>query len=189
VKISLRPVLIGLILLVGVLSLVRIVPATQVVEKAKLGACNIENPGVTLVIDFGSESKKPPLIKCAANFNLASNAVSNELNGWQVFQATGVSVEGTADIAVGFACRIAGYPSKSSQSCDKTPSYAEGHWAYFYAQNKPKKGWQFSGTGSLNRKPACGSAEGWLFVKGEDSTGSESKVLPSVTPEAFSCQP
>jgi len=188
-KISLRPVLIGLILLVGVFGLVRIVPSTNVADRSTSGACSIEKPGVTLVVDFGADSKRAAIIKCAEGFNQSSNPISNELNAWQLFEAAGLTVEGTTDIPVGFACRIEGFPSVENQACDKTPSYAEGHWAYFYVPASAKTGWQFSGTGALNRKPVCGSVEGWLFVKGNDSTGNSSKVLPSVTPKAFECRP
>ena len=187
-KISLRPVLIGLILLVGVIGLTRVVPETNVDIGASAGACDSSNPGVTLVVDFGAESEMPSLIKCAVGFNSAASPVSNELNGWQVFKAAGVSVEGTLDFPVGFACRIEGFPKVTEQLCDKTPSYASGHWAYFYAVAEPSKGWQFSGTGSANRKPTCGSVEGWLFVKGEASTGIGSSVVPSFEPKAFKCR-
>jgi hypothetical protein len=188
-KISLRPVLIGLILLVGVIGLTRVVPATSVDGEATQGSCTPANPGVTLVVDFGVESKLPALVKCATDFNSASSSVSNELNGWQVFEAASVSVEGTVDFPVGFACRIEGFPTVADQSCQETPSYSEGHWAYFYAAASLAKGWQFSGTGSANRKPTCGGVEGWLFVKGEVSNGTESSVVPSIKPEPFKCQP
>jgi hypothetical protein len=187
-KISLRPVLIGLIALVGVFGLLRVVPETNVDTASSAGACDSSNPGVTLVVDFGAEANLPALIKCAEGFNLASNPVSNELNGWQVFKAAGVEVEGTDDFPVGFVCRIAGFPTVANQPCDNTPSYSSGHWAYFYAVADAGKSWQFSGTGSTNRKPTCGSVEGWLFVKGEASTGSGSSVVPSVAPKAFKCR-
>ena len=188
-KISLRPVLIGLILLVGLIGLTRVVPATSVDGEATQGACTVDNPGVTLVVDFGLESKLPAIVKCAGGFNSASSPVSNEMNGWQVFEAAGVPVEGTLDFPVGFACRIADFPKATDQDCQTTPSYAEGHWAYFNATTSPAKGWQFSGTGSANRKPTCGSVEGWLFVRGEVSSGTESSVVPSIKPEPFKCQP
>ena len=183
-----RPVLFGLIALVAVFGLLRVVPETNVETASSANACDSGNPGVTLVVDFGAEANRPALIKCAVGFNLASNSVSNELNGWQVFEAAGVKVEGTDDFPTGFVCRIEGFPTVANQPCDKTPSYASGHWAYFYAAAGQGKSWQFSGTGATNRKPVCGGVEGWLFVKGDASTGNESSVVPSVAPKAFKCQ-
>jgi len=204
-RISLRPVLIGLILLVAVVGLVRVVPATnsQPNTSASLGVtngqCTQAHEGVSLVVDFGADSGREPLVKCAANFNSAKSSVSNLLSGWQLFAATGVAVAGTTEYAVGFVCRIDGYPTVAEQPCTSTPTYAQGHWAYFYSQagssgagssGAGKAGrWQFSMTGAADHKPDCGSVEGWLFVRGNSAGATASKLQPSVSPKAFSCAP
>ncbi len=192
-KIKLRPVLIGLILLVALVGLTRVVPEStpnaQTSASAALSWCNQTNQGVSLLIDFGAEAKQHPIVKCAFGFNAASSSVSNELTGWQLFKAAGVEVAGTTDFTVGFACRIAGWPTPEKQPCTSTPTYAQGHWAYFYADTSSAGDWVFSGAGSSMRKPACGSADAWLFVTGDATNGTESSAVPSITPKVFSCAP
>ncbi|MEO0023957.1 MAG: hypothetical protein RL196_398 [Actinomycetota bacterium] len=197
-KIKLRPVLIGLILLVAVVGLTRVVPeATPSLEASASAAaswCEKANLGVSLVVDFGAESKRQAIVKCAAGFNAAginaaASSMSNELTGWQLFKATGVEVAGTSDYPVGFACRIAGWPTPEKQPCTSTPTYAQGHWAYFYADTASSSKWVFSGAGSAMRKPVCGSADAWLFVTGDATNGTEANAVPSVIPKVFSCNP
>ena len=196
-QIPLRPVLIGLVILVAAVGLMRIVPSDNAgqVNSAASGSfdgqCTKSNPGVSLVIDFGAESGLTPLIKCVRGFNLPSGSVSNQLNGWQLFAKAGVAVAGTADFAVGFVCRLAGYPSVADQPCTSTPTYSQGHWAYFYAQaGQASLGqWAFSGAGAAMHKPVCGGAEGWLFVKGDQVNGTSANQHPSPQPEVFSCAP
>ena len=192
-KIKLRPVLIGLILLVALVGLTHVVPDSKPSASASASAsaswCDEAHPGVSLVIDFGAQSKRQPVVKCAPKFNSSGSAVSNELNGWQLFNAAGIEVAGTTDFPVGFACRIAGWPSITVQPCTSTPTYAECHWAYFYADTSSAGDWVFSGAGSSMRKPACGSADAWLFVTGDATNGTESSAVPSITPKVFSCAP
>jgi hypothetical protein len=129
------------------------------------------------------------MIKCGADCNVAASSVSNERTGWQLFKATEVEVAGTSDYPVGFACRIAGWPTPDKQPCTSTPTYAQGHWAYFYADTASSGKWVFSGAGSAMRKPVCGSADAWLFVTGDATNGTEAHAVPSVMPKVFSCNP
>jgi len=206
-RISLRPVLIGLILLVAIVGLVRVLPnsspqptATGAVKVID-GSCTSEHPGVTLIADYGIDSGRAPLVKCALGFNKTKNSADDAASGWQLFDAADVAVEGTTEFPVGFVCRIDGYPTKADQPCTSTPTYSQGHWAYFYAQHEAGYGesatfgnrdsgrWLFSGAGASQHKPRCGSVEGWLFVKGDAVTGETTNTQPSVEPKAFRCEP
>lgn len=218
-QIPLRPVLIGLVVLVAAVGLTRIVPSSNDVPSSTVvpsgsaspnnaatsgafdGQCQKDRPGVTLIVDFGTDAGRDPLVRCARGFNVVGSSVSNELNGWQLFSAVGVDVAGTTEYPVGFVCRVDGFPLKAEQPCTSTPSYAEGYWAYFYAQladglhpndgfgNVNSGKWRFSATGSAQHKPRCGGVEGWLFVKGNETTGTMTSTQPSVQPKAFSCRP
>lgn len=196
-QIPLRPVLIGLVLLVAAVGLTRIVPSSPAGPSASAtsgavdGQCQKDRPGVTLIVDFGTDAGRDPIVKCALGFNVAGGTVSNELSGWQLFSAVGVDVVGTTEYPVGFVCRVAGYPLKADQPCTSTPSYAQGHWAYFYAQagNGSPNHWTFSGTGAADHKPACGSAEGWRFVTGKQTNGTVAADFPALSPQVFSCEP
>jgi hypothetical protein len=201
-QLPLRPVLIGLVVLVAAVGLTRIVPSGKVSPSitspsngsttgAFEGPCTLEHPGVSLVVDFGKDSGRAPIVKCARGFNVPGSSVSNELNGWQLFSNSAVSVTGTTEYPVGFVCRIDGYPLAADQPCTSTPTYAQGHWAYFFAQaGKGGSGqWAFSGAGASDHKPSCGSAEGWLFVKGSEASGTGAKQFPSTPAQVFSCAP
>jgi len=140
------------------------------------GACTIERPGVTLVVDFGSESNAKPQTYCAD---------STPATGWDLFKAAGVEVSGTSQYPVGFTCRINGFPSRAQQDCQHTPTDSEGSWVYFTASAKDEyPGWRFSMIGSSMVHPSCGDYQGWRFVKG--GYGSTDK-FPRVKPEPFSC--
>ena len=201
-QLPLRPVLIGLVVLVAAVGLTRIVPSgpaapsnsspgSSATTGALDGPCNTQNPGVSLIVDFGKDSGRTPMVECARGFNVAGSSVSNELNGWQLFAAAGLSVTGTAEYPVGFVCRIEGYPLASDQPCTSTPTYAQGHWAYFVSKagHGSSGNWAFSGAGSSEHKPSCGSADGWLFVKGDAATGDGSNQYPGVPAKVFSCAP
>jgi hypothetical protein len=201
-QLPLRPVLIGLVVLVAAVGLTRIVPSGQVspsnyspgstsAKGAFDGPCNAQNPGVSLVVDFGRDSARTPIVKCARGFNFAGSSVSNELNGWQLFAAAGLSVTGTAEYPVGFVCRIGDFPLAADQPCTSTPTYTQGHWAYFVSRagNGSSGNWAFSGAGASEHKPSCGSSEGWLFVKGNAATGDGSNQYPRVAAKVFSCAP
>lgn len=152
-------------------NVVKITSANQVEVRYTVGAC--EEPGVTIVIDFGDSAERDPIIRCANDF---------VGNGWEVFQATAIDVSGTSQYPVGFACRIENFPTSSEQNCKDTPKYSEGSWGYFVFSNE--SGWQVSQVGSAAREAECGLAEGWLFIgPGQQDAG----LLPRPIPEAIDC--
>jgi len=183
-RLSLRAILIALVALValgGLISLQTAKPASTVQPSSSAsavwlkGEC-LDQGGVTLVVDFGAASRKPKLVRCSAAF---------QGTGWDVFAAAGVSVAGTNTYPSGFACRISGWPTIEDQSCADTPTYKQGHWAYFYASPKQPKLWILSGSGAALRKPECGSFEGWSFVEPGQGSGANP---PGYAPNAQYCK-
>ena len=110
--------------------------------------------GVTLVVDFGTDSQFESVVRCAIDF---------QGSGWDIFAATEIPVAGTKQYPIGFVCRINDYPSNQKQNCNDTPSYSEGSWSYFL-KTDTSDNWQVSGIGSASRKPLCGEVEAWRFL-------------------------
>lgn len=115
------------------------------------GQCETE--GVSLVIDFGAEGDIQSLEKCVLNYTDTS---------WNLFEAAGTTVTGTSKYPIGFVCRIQGFPDEAQEPCLGMPNTKVGSWAYFVAPTGSKE-WQYSTWGAANHKPACGTAEAWLF--------------------------
>jgi len=115
------------------------------------GQC--ETKGVSLVVDFGSESELQAIEKCVSNYNDTS---------WNLFEAAGLSVTGTSKYPVGFVCRIQNFPTESKEPCRDMPDTSVGSWSYFVAAAGASD-WQYSTWGAATHKPACGTAEAWLF--------------------------
>lgn len=174
-KISLRMVLIALVALVAVGSMVSTIPSEKPLSQGSFaeGQCD-EEDGVSLVVDFGTSSDRDALELCALDFTST---------GWDVFAAVELVVEGTSEYPTGFVCRLDGWPTMEQQACSKTPTAAQGSWAYFSASEN--KGWQFSGQGAAMRKPACGSVEGWRFVEAGEVA---SQSWPRVDAKTSSCK-
>ena len=175
--IRLRWVLVGLL----VAALIAVVfqiskPAETAVEtetaNISTGACSAENPGVTLVVDFGAAADESPIQKCVGEFSG---------NGWQLFEAAEVEVEGTAKYPE-FACRIAGLPTSEAQDCGENASFDKGYWSYFYADAAKAADWTMSPVGAVDRNPACGEFEGWVYVASDDASAT-----PSVSAKPFTC--
>jgi hypothetical protein len=128
-------------------------PAPKAATEYSDGAC--DSGGVTMVVDFGTESQKQPIIRCVKNFSGT---------GWEIFQAAEIAATGTKQYPVGFVCRVEDFPL--DQDCQDTPSYSEGTWAYFFISGEVGDAtWKVSGVGSAAREPECGSVEGWRFLK------------------------
>lgn len=176
-KISLRMVLVALIALVAVGSLVSIVPSEPKSEATSAGVsegqCEDGN-GVSLVIDFGTSSTREIRELCAQDF---------ESTGWDLFAATGLSVEGTTEYPTGFVCRVDSWPTVANQPCTKTPTAAQGTWVYFVAEPSSTV-WQYSGQGAAMRKPTCGAADGWRFVEAGEAIG---QTTPRAQPATRTC--
>lgn len=174
-RLSLRAVLIALVAFVAIGGLISVLPAESGPAKNwHEGSC-IDEPGVTLVIDFGTSANKSALVRCAKSFTGT---------GWDIFAATETSVSGTAQYPTGFVCRVEGYPNADEQDCKSTPSYEQGNWAYFFATADTGDNWMFSGSGSQMRSPKCGSVEGWRFVEAGEP---QSQSFPREKPKPFRC--
>ena len=136
-----------------------------------------DTKSATLVIDFGKESGRAVKVIKLANLNM-------EASGWDVLAKAEVDVQGTDQFPTGFVCRIQGWPSERSESCQETPSYAKGHWAYFLSSKALGGSWILSGQGAAAHVPQCGDIEGWKWVA-PNSAATE----PSVKPAADECLP
>lgn len=185
----LRATLIGLVLLAAIAT---VLPALSSAVGLKLdwasptkpsgsvasatGACATK--GVTVVVDFGSSSKKPIQATCVA-------AVTDPLTGWEYISLFDHKTEGTSQYPTGFVCRIDGYPSVAKQDCQHTPTYAEGTWAYYQASAAGGGSWKPSPVGAAMTHPGCGSFEGWRFIEAGQSTSQES---PRFKAEPFECK-
>lgn len=175
IKVPFRAVLISLVALVAIGGLV--VPNLQVAGDSGAtedGACT--HKGTTLFVDFGSNSKMEPLVRCITDTGLT---------GWQVLEHAGLKVLGTAEYPDAFVCRIDSFPSEENEDCNGTPGLSTGSWVYFYA-NTGTKGWSRSPVGAATRKPRCGEVEGWLFV---NQLADEQKFAsPRINPMPFICR-
>ncbi len=186
-RLSTRSALIGLLLLVAIGGIFSALGGSETTsapleaspESSGVETNWVEGPckkaGVTVVVDFGTDSKMLPLVRCAAEFTGT---------GWDALVATEMQAEGTKQYPTGFVCRISGYPDIADQNCMDTPTYAEGSWSYFL-KNATSQEWQVSGLGSATRKPKCGEVEAWRFLlPGESALDFQ----PSINAESFSCE-
>ncbi len=184
-RLSLRTVLIALVALVAIGSafsaLSGVSPTASATPSASPSAsvsneilsdtqCTKDTPGVSLVIEFSGGAQD--LQFCQQGFTE---------DGWQLL-ANVAEVGGTEQYQTGFVCRINGWPAPADQDCIDTPKYSEGSWAYFLSNSKNK--WSYSGIGAKFHKPACGSAEAWLWVP---SAKSPTQALPTIAPKTFKC--
>ena len=118
------------------------------------GSCSED--GTTLVIEYGP-LEQVTIVRCVQDFSG---------NGWELFEAAELSVEGTADYPNSFVCRIQGLPSTEVEPCDGTPSAQTGSWIYFVANaDDEPRNWQRSPVGAASRTPKCGDSEAWVFSK------------------------
>ena len=132
---------------------------------------------VTLVIDFGAASKRPTVVKALGD-------VKQTATGWSLFKTAGIDARGTDEFPNGFVCRIQGWPSEQAQDCADTPTYSEGHWAYYVTSSELGSGWILSGQGAAAHVPECGGYEGWKWV----APGEEASP-PSENPVIEKCKP
>lgn len=131
------------------------------------GACVDE--GVTLVVDYGTVSKRQKQVFCLVNFGQKPSDT-----GWGLFGAANVKVEGTKDYPTGFVCRVNDYPSASQESCDMVPSATHGSWAYFTAV--PGSGWRYSPAGAAMSYPTCGQWQGWRYIEAGESRNNPPRL-------------
>ena len=167
---------VALFLLIG---LVAIGGAWSGIAASQTGARSEDNKtagkSVTLVIDFGADSGRKVDVITVSNLDIKAT-------GWDVLVHAGLKVQGTDQYPTGFVCRIEGWPSEQNESCDSTPAYSKGHWAYFLSSKKMGGNWILSGQGAATHVPECGDVEGWQWV-----TPNTASNQPSVKPEADEC--
>ena len=175
IKVPFRAVLISLIALVAIGGLVvPSLPRSTDNAVSKSGACT--DFGTSVIVDFGSDSKLQPIIRCVHSSNLS---------GWQVLETAQLEIEGTREYPKSFVCRINNWPNEKSEDCIGTPSITGGSWVYFFS--KPgSNDWQRSPVGAGTRKPVCGEVEGWLYVS--KLTGDKKNSSPKIKPSPFSCK-
>ena len=175
IKVPFRAVLISLVALVAIGGLVvPNLPTASPNGDSASGACT--SSGISLVVDFGSDSKIQPVIRCVRGL---------DLSGWQILEQAALRVEGTSEYPKAFVCRINDWPSEIAEDCMGTPGLTGGSWVYFYS--KPgNNGWHRSPVGAATRKPLCGEVEGWLFVN--QITGDQKFTSPKIEPSPFSCK-
>lgn len=147
--------------------------STPAPESSAVSSGPCLDSGVTLVIDFGSESALESKVSCLQDF---------AGNGWQLLEEADLAPTGTSQYPAAFVCRIGGWPTETAQDCLDTPSYQEGTWVYF----KSLAGeWVRSGQGAAdpNNRVACGAAEGWVFITPNTpkSEQSPSASVPELT--------
>lgn len=138
------------------------------------GACVDE--GVTLVVDFGPSSNRATQTWCAATYGQVSTNT-----GWSLFAAAHLTVSGTADYPTGFVCRIEGFPTSKTESCQHVPNSGSGSWAYFTATDA--SGWHYSQVGASVAHPKCGSWQGWRYIE----AGAVRIAPPRVAAAPFKC--
>lgn len=169
---------VALILLVGLVALGGLWSGVESPTHPIDGVSNVAGTkSATLVIDFGEDSGLEPKV-------MKVDDLSSAATGWQLIVQSGTVVKGTDQYPTGFVCRLDGWPNEKKESCDETPTYADGHWAYFVASKKLGGNWMLSGQGAAARLVECGSVEGWKWVGSK-----EESTPPSVLPEVRDCQP
>lgn len=131
----------------------------------------------TLVIDFGDKSGKAPK-------TIELNDLPAAATGWDLLVESGVALAGTAQYPTGFVCRLDGWPTEAAEACDETPSYADGHWAYYVTSKDISQGWLLSGQGASSHVVDCGGVEGWKWVGPR-----EESTPPRIAPAARECGP
>jgi len=129
----------------------------------------------TLVIDFGDAPNHRILVR-------KLNDLPPSITGWELFKSAGVSVQGTDQYPTGFVCRIADWPTAANQNCHDTPTYAQGHWAYFVTNKNLGDGWVLSGQGAAMHHPECGGYEGWLWISPKNpAIPAAPRIYPKIT--------
>ena len=117
---------------------------------------------VTVVVDFGKKSGRATRVISLSN-------VSTSATGWALLTQTKLKIEGTQQYPTGFVCRIAGWPTSKQQDCADTPTYKEGHWAYYVTSFSRGGGWLLSGQGAASHVPDCAGYEGWSWIAGGEA--------------------
>jgi hypothetical protein len=138
------------------------------VSSSQASPANSISKNVTLVVDFGKQSRRPIRV-------IAVNDIAQTLTGWNLFSLAKLKVQGTTQYPRGFVCRIEGWPTAKQQDCSSTPSFRSGHWAYYVTNFQLGGGWLLSGQGAGSHIPDCGGYEGWSWISDSQTRHLESK--------------
>lgn len=169
---------VALILLIGLVAVGGVWSGLQAPSSSRESASNATGlKAATLVIDFGEESGREPKI-------IELNDVPADASGWDLLVQSRLGLEGTDQYPTGFVCRLDGWPAEAVEACEETPSYADGHWAYFVTSTKLGPGWLLSGQGASSHVVDCGGLEGWKWVGPR-----EEATPPSISPQIRECGP
>ena len=138
----------------------------------KTSSISPSKKSATLVIDFGDDSGREPKA-------IELNDLPATATGWDMLVQSGVDLEGTDQYPTGFVCRLDGWPTVAAEACDETPSYADGHWAYYVTSKDISQGWLLSGQGASSHLVDCGGAEGWKWV-GPRQESTPPRISPAI---------
>lgn len=161
---------VALFLLIGLVAIGGVWSGSQ-------SSSSTDDKSATVVIDFGADSGREPKV-------IELTGVPVEETGWDLLVRAEVGVQGTAQYPTGFVCRLDGWPTVAAETCDETPAYSDGHWAYYVTSPEISKGWLLSGQGAASHVVDCGGFEGWKWVGPR-----EEATPPSVSPELRECGP
>ena len=161
---------VALFLLIGLVAIGGVWSGSQ-------SSSSTDDKSATVVIDFGADSGREPKV-------IELTGVPAEQTGWDLLVRAEVDVQGTAQYPTGFVCRLDGWPTVAAETCDETPAYSDGHWAYYVTSHEISKGWLLSGQGAATHVVECGGFEGWKWVGPR-----EEATPPSVSPEIRECGP
>lgn len=169
---------VALLLLIGLVAIGGTWSGWQATNSSGEGVLSgAEAKFATLVIDFGENSGRDPQV-------IELSDLPAEATGWDLLVQSGVDLEGTDQYPIGFVCRLEAWPTKATEACDDTPSYADGHWAYFITSKDISQGWLLSGQGASSHVVDCGGFEGWKWV------GPGEEANPPIVPaEIRKCSP
>jgi hypothetical protein len=167
---------VALLLLIGLVAIGGVWSGLQAPSPAKtVGVSESAAKSATLVIDFGAQSGRDLMVLKVENLKA-------DATGWDVLSQSGTTVKGTSQYPTGFVCRLDGWPTEESQTCQDTPGFRDGHWAYFVTSKQLGGNWILSGQGAATHIPECGAFEGWKWVgSGEETTP------PSASPKLGDC--
>ena len=169
---------VALFLLIGLVAIGGAWSGWQATSSTGDGASTAATPkSATLVIDFGDNSGREPQV-------IGLTDLPAETTGWDLLVESGIDLEGTDQYPTGFVCRLDAWPTQAAEPCDDTPSYADGHWAYYVTSKDISQGWLLSGQGASSHMVDCGGFEGWKWVGPGDEAAP-----PGIPAEIRDCQP
>jgi hypothetical protein len=172
-RLFVRLSLVGLILLIAIGFWIQSTSTKEIAKLAPVTANGLcEGDGVSIVVDFGTDSELAPIQKCVTNY---------VGNSWNLMITSGIKVGGTSKYPVGFVCRINGIPTKETESCIETPGAANGSWAFYLVE---ANSWEYSSFGASSHASKCGTTEGWRFLLPGESTST----FPRIKPVKHSCE-